>query len=170
MLGRLLRRKKPRVFLGAIAVSARTDLKRHFEQESVSEDAPLDSELQRSLTQIFCLPPAQSIEDPLPTDLVLDVWISKFQSGEVLDVDFGDAGVTLFWRPKVTVSSRLYSLITKKTKATFLVTEKMKWMHFLARIFSWRGFFRMQPFMRADMEYLLCQACAKLLAKMQKVV
>ena len=170
MLGRLFRRKKPRVFLGTIAVSARTDLKRHLEQDAAFEGAPLQGELHRSLTQIFSLPPAQSVADPLPTDLVVDVWISKFQLGEMLDVDLVDAGVTLFWRPKVSVSSRLYSLTTRKTKATFLVTEKMKWLQFFGRMFSWRGFFQGQPFLPADMEYLLCQACARLLAKMQKVV
>jgi hypothetical protein len=158
------------VFLGAIAVADRTDLKRHLEQEGVFEDEPLDSALRRALTEIFSLPPADSVEDPLSTDLVLDVWIPKYQSGEVLDVYLGDAGISLWWRPKVTVSSRLSSLLTKQTKVTFSVTERMKWKHFLARVFSWRGFFLSQPFVRQDMEQLLCQACATLLTKMQKAL
>lgn len=167
MFERLFRRRKPRVFLGAIAVADRTDLKRHFELEGISEGQPLDSALRVALTQIFSLPPADSVEDPRSTDLVLDVWIPKYQSGEVLNVDLGDAGITLLWRPKVTVSSRLSSLVTKQTRTTISVTEKMKWKQFLARVFSWRALFR-SPFVRQDMEQLLCQACVTLLTKMQK--
>lgn len=170
MLERLLRRQKPRVFLGAIAVADRTDVKRHLEQEGDFENEPLDGALRRSLVEIFSLPPADCVDKPLATDLVLDVWIPKYQSGEFVDVYLGGAGVTLFWRPRVTVASRLSSLVTKRTKATFSVTERMKWRQFLGRLFSWRGLFRTQPFVREDMEYLLCQACLKLLARMQKAV
>jgi hypothetical protein len=167
---RLFKRQKPRVFLGAIAVADRTDLKRHLEQEIVVEDESLDSALRRTLAEIFSLPRANGVEDPLSTDLVLDIWIPKYQSGGRVDMNLGDAGITLLWRPKVTVSSRLYWLANKKTKAIFSVTEKMKWRPFLARTFSWRGLFGSPPFAPEDMEYLLCLACAKLLTKVQRAV
>ncbi|WP_153067390.1 hypothetical protein [Steroidobacter cummioxidans] len=170
MLSRLLRREKPRVFLGTLAVVPRTDLKRHLEQEGIIENESLDEALRRNLIEIFSLPLAQHVDAPLKSDLVLDVLIARFQSGEILDVGLGDAELTIFWRPKITVASRLYSLQTRKTKATFSVTEKMKWMQFMGRLFTWRGLFRSQPFVRADMEYLLCQACVKLLARMQKAL
>lgn len=170
MLERWWRRQKPRVFLGAIAVAERTDLKRHLEQQELSESEPLDQALQRTLAEIFALPSAASVEDPLSSDLALDVWIPKFQSGEMVDIDLLDTNIILLWRPKVTVSSRLYSMATNKTRATFKVTEKMKWSHFLGRIFSWRALFRYQPFVRQDLELLLFQACARLLVKLQKAV
>jgi hypothetical protein len=170
VLRRFLRREKPRVFLGVLAVAQRADLKRHLEQEGILENESLDDALRRSLIEIFSLPPAQYVESPLPTDLVLDVLIPQFQSGEILDVGFGDAELTLFWRPKITVTSRVYSLKTKETKATFSVTERMKWTQCFGRLFTWRGFFRFQPFVRADMERLLCQACVKLLANVQKAI
>lgn len=164
------RKHKPRVFLGAISVYERTDLKRHLEQEGLGESEPLDEALHRTLTEIFSLSPAASVEDPSSTDLALDVWIPKFQSGEMVYVDLFDTSITLLWRPKVTVSSRLYFMTTRKTKATFQVTEKMQWRHFLGRVFSWRGLFGWQPFARQDLELLLFQACARLVTKMQKSV
>lgn len=69
MLGRLLKRKKPRVFLGQLAVAPRTDLKRQLEQDSVFEGESVDDHLRRSLMEIFSLPLASSVVDPLATDL-----------------------------------------------------------------------------------------------------
>src|SRR5687767_144973 len=108
------RKHKPRVFLGAISVYERTDLKRHLEQEDFGEGEPLGGALHRALTEIFSLPSVASVENPSSNDLALDVWIPKFQSGDVLDVDLLDGSVPLIWRPKVTVSSRLYFMATGK--------------------------------------------------------
>lgn len=171
MLGRFFKKEKPRVFLGALAVAPRTDLKRHLDEKGVFEDANLDSVLRQSLTEIFSLAPVQTVTSPLATDLVLDVVIPKFQSGDAWDISLGEISFPIFWRPKVTVASRLYSLTTQKTKATFSATEKMKWGHYLSRIISWRAFFRFRPvFDRKDIEFLLYQACGKLLVKMQKAI
>lgn len=171
MLRRFFKKEKPRVFLGVLAVAPRTDVKRHLDEKGVFEDADLDSTLRQSLVEIFSLAPVQTVTSPLPTDFVLDVVIPKFQSGDVWDVSLGEIAFPIFWRPKVTVASRLYSLTTQKTKATFSVTEKMKWGHYLGRIISWRAFFRFRPvFDRKDIEFLLYQACDKLLVKMLKVI
>ena len=171
MLGQIFKKEKPRVFLGVLAVAPRTDLKRYLDEKGLFEDANLDTALRQSLTEIFSLSPVQSASSPLATDLVLDVVIPKFQSGDAWDVSLGEIGFPIFWRPKITVASRLYSLTTQKTKATFLVTEQMKWGQYLSRIISWRAFFRFRPvFDRKDIEYLLYQACGKLLVKMQKAI
>lgn len=126
---RWLRKHKPRVFLAAISVYPRNDLKRHIEQPDLGESEALDESLRRTLTEIFSLPPAASVDDPSSTDLALDVWIPKFHAGQMVDVDLFDAGITLMWRPKVTVASHLHFMTTGKTKATFKVTEKMKWRY-----------------------------------------
>lgn len=171
MLRRLFKKEKPRVFLGVLAVAPRADLKRHLDEKGLFEDANLDISLRQSLTEIFSLAPVQSASSPLATDLVLDVVIPQFQSGDAWDVSLGEIGFPIFWRPKVTVASRLYSLTTQKIKATFSVTEKMKWGQYLSRIISWRAFLRFRPvFDRKDIEYLLYQACGKLLVKMQKAI
>lgn len=168
MFERLFRNRKPRVFLGAIGVADRTDLKRHLEQEGNSANEPLDSALHRALTEIFTLQPADEVEDPQSSDLVLDVWIPKYQSGEMLHGYFFDASILLFWRPKVTVSARLSSLVTKQPKRIFSVTEKMRWKQFLGRILWAIG--GAQPIVRQDMDHLLCQACVTLLTKIKKAL
>jgi hypothetical protein len=171
VLGRFFKKEKPRIFLGVLAVAPRRDLKRHLDEWGMFGNADLDSALRESLTEIFSLAPMQSVDSPLSTDLVLDVVIPEFQSGDAWDVSMGDIGLPIFWRPKVTVASRLYYLKTKKTWATFSVTEKMKWSEYFGRVLTWRSFFRFRPmFDRKDVEYLLYQACGKLLTKMQKAI
>ncbi|MCG7948710.1 MAG: hypothetical protein N0C84_20430 [Candidatus Thiodiazotropha taylori] len=169
MFKKILNREKPRVYLGALAVAPRADIKRHVDQWGMFQNEDLDTGLRQNLKEIFSLPSAKEVAAPKSNDLVLDVVIPKFQSGDAWDLTIGDLGIPLMWRPKVTVSSRLYYLKSEKTKATFSVTEKMKLGHYIGRLFTWRAIFRFRPiFDSKDMEYLLYQACYKLLQKMQK--
>lgn len=169
MFSKLLKREKPRVFLGVLAVAPRSDIKRHLDQWGMFKNEDLDSSLRQNLKEIFPLPSVQNVEDPKKTDLVLDIVVPKFQSGDAWDLSLGEFGIPLMWRPRITISSRLYYLNTEKTKETFSVTEKMKFGQFIGRLFTWRAIFRFQPaFDSKDMEYLLYQACHKLLLKMQK--
>ena len=169
MLNKILKKEKPRIFLGTLAVAPRADIKRHLDQWGMFKNEDLDSSLRQNLKEIFSLPSASEVGEPKSNDLVLDVVVPKFQSGDAWDLSLGDFGIPLMWRPKVTVSSRLYYLKSEKTKATFSVTEKMKFGQYISRLFTWRAFLRFRPvFDSKDMEYLLYQACHKLLLKMQK--
>jgi len=169
VFGKILKRDKPRVFLGTLAVAPRSDIKRHLDQWGMFKDEDLDTSLRQNLQDIFSLPPAESVKDVQNTDLVLDVVVPKFQSGDAWDLSLGEIGIPIMWRPKITISSRLYYLNTDKTKVTFSVTEKMKFRQYLGRLFTWRAVLRFRPvFDSEDMEYLLYQACHKLLLKMQK--
>jgi hypothetical protein len=171
VLGRLLKKKKPRVFLGALAVAPRTDLKRYLDEYGLFEDANLESALREGITEIFSLPSAQSAESPLATDLVLDVLIPKFQSGDAWEVSLGDISLPIFWRPKITVAARLHLLKTEEIIATFTATEQMKLGQFWGRIFTWRAFLHFKPvFDRDDMERLLYLACKKLQAKIKRSI
>lgn len=170
MFNKILRREKPRVFLGAIAVAPRVDIKRHLEAWTMLNTEDIDAGLRQHLKEIFLLPSAHDIEEPKKSDLGLDVIIPKFQVGDALELSLGDFGVPLLWRPKVTVSSRLYYLKSEKTKASFTITEKMSWRQYFGRLFSWRAFISFRPtFDSDDMEFLLYQACHKLLLKMKKI-
>jgi len=171
MLGRFFKKEKPRIFLGVLAVAPRRDLKRYFEVWDGFGNADLDSVLHKRLTEIFSFAPVQCVNSPLPTDLVLDVVIPEFQSGAACEVSMGDIWLPLLWRPKVTVSSRLYYLKNEKKKATFSVTEKMKWSEYFARVFTLKSFFGFgSTFDEKDIEYLLFQACEKLLIKLRKAI
>jgi hypothetical protein len=171
VFGNLFKRKKPRVFLGTLAVAPRVDFKRKIDEWGVFEHEDLDSSLRNFLAGVFTLPSAAEIKNPLDDDLVLDVMIPKFQSGDAMSVDLGDIGFPLFWRPKIEIRSRLYNLKTDKTKMTFSITEKMGWKKYFGRVFSVRGVLRFRPmFDRHDMEHLLYQGCLKLLVKMQNKI
>ncbi len=171
MFSKILKREKPKVYLGAVAVAPRSDIKRHLDQLGMFKNEDLDSNLCNNLKEIFSLPLAEGAENPKNSDLVLDIVIPKFQSGDAWDLSLGEIAIPLMWRPRITISSRLYYLNTGKTKATFSVTEKMKFSLYIGRLFTWRSFFRFRPiFDSEDMEYLLYQACHKLLLKMQKAI
>lgn len=171
MFNKILKKEKSRVYLGSLAVAPRSDLKRNLDQWGMFKNEDLDSSLRQNLKKIFSLPSASEAHEPKSNDLVLDVVVPKFQSGDAWDLSLGDFGIPLMWRPKLTVSSRLYYLKSEKTKATFSVTEKMKLSQYISRLFTWRAVFRFRPiFDSRDMEYLLYQACHKLLLKMQKEI
>lgn len=168
MFKKLFKPKKPRVYLGILAVALRADFKKNSDQWGLLKSEDLDTGMQQSLKEIFSLPSAQDTNEPTDTDLVLDVIVPKFQSGDFLDISLGDIAFPVFWRPVITVSSRLYYLKSGKTKATFSVTEKLKWRQYFGRVFSWRSLCRFKPlFDKRDMDLLLYQACHKLLLKMQ---
>ena len=169
MFGEILKREKSRVFLGELAVAPRTDIKRFLDQWGMLKTENLDSNLRHSLKEIFSLPSPQDIKEPKNTDLVLDIVVPKIQPGDAWDLSLGEVGFPIIWRPKITISSRLYYLKTEKTKATFSVTEKMRFSQYIGRLFTWRAILRFRPvFDYEDMEYLLYQACHKLLKKIKK--
>lgn len=165
-----LKRRRTRVFLGTLAVVPRKDIKRYLDQSGVFGDENFDTSLLNTLREIFTLPLAEEIVAPTSTDLGLDVLIPSFQSGDYWDVSLGDVDFPIFWRPKVTVFSRLYYLKSNKTKRTFSVTQKLSWREYLRRLFTWRTLSRFHPmFDGKDMDLLLYLACHKLLGKLRKV-
>jgi hypothetical protein len=81
-------------------------------------------------------------------------------AGGVWNLSLGDAGIPIFfpffWRPKITVTCRLYYLQSQKTKRAFSVTKKMRWREFFGRQFTLRAFFNYRPtFDAEDMKRLL---------------
>ena len=165
------KREKPRVFLGTFVVVPRAGIKPHFDQ---SKDDEFDGALRSRLKEIFSLPPASGVPDPLPTDLGLDVFVPSFQSGDFrAGAPFAELGVPIFyiffWRPKVTVTCRLYYLKSQQTSWTYSVTKKMPWREFFGRAFSAKGLIRFEPLISADdMNHLLQIACHSLLTKLAK--
>ena len=160
----------PRVFLGTLAIVPRTDLKK-VDEWGMFHSEDLGSQLRNSLSEIFTLPLAKDVREPKSTDLALDVIIPSYQAGSALSVDLGDIGFPLFWRPKLEVRARLYGLQSKKTTRVFAVTEKLGWSSYISRLFTWHAIFRFRPmFDKADMEYLLYQACGKLLQEIKNAI
>ncbi len=145
-------------------------MKRFLDQWGMFRNENFDNSLHATLLEIFSLPPASEVVAPTSTDLGLDVLIPSFQSGDHWEVSLGEIGLPIFWRPKVTVTGRLYYLKSQKTKRTFSVTRKMPWSEFVSRQFTWRAIVRYRPtFDAEDMNRLLYVACHGLLDRLRKV-
>jgi hypothetical protein len=166
----IFKKEKPRVFLGTLAVVPRTDFKK-TDEWGVFKSEDFDSHLRERMMEVFSLPPYKEAENPTSSDLVLDVVVPKYQSGDYWDVDLGFFGFPFFWRPKVEIKSRLYYLKTNKTKKVFAVTEKLRWGSYISKLFTWRALFRYRPiFDSNDIDYLFFNACQKLLLKMKEAI
>jgi hypothetical protein len=173
VFGWFQKREKPRVFLGMLIVVPRTGIKPSFDQSGAFGKEDIDTSMRSTLQDIFSLPPASEVSAPSPTDLGLDVFIPSFQSGGIWNISLGDIGIPFFclffWRPKVTVTCRLYYLKSQKTKCSFSVTKKMRWREFVRRQFTVQAFFGLRPiFCAEDMNRLLSLACHALLNKLIK--
>jgi len=169
VLRRLLGKKPSRLFLGALAVAPRRDFLRHLEELPFSKPAPLEHALRAKLGELFSLPLASAADGLLPSDLAFDVVVEGYQFGGSADVALGLHGFLLLWRPKVRVAARLFYLQSKKTKATFTVTQRMPWSAYLNRVLSWKVLVGLkQPATRSDLECLLEFASKKLLSRVQR--
>lgn len=167
MFGKWLRRPKSRVFLGTLAVLPRTDWKRYLEWSSKRDE--VDQTLRQTLIEIFALPLAEQVEDPLDSDLCLDVAVPSFQTGAGGIVHASEVIVPFLWRPKVTVVGRLRYLKSGQTKKLCKVTEKLPWREFFSfDLSSWFwGRSRGRP---ERMQKLLYLACIALLERLRKFV
>jgi len=161
---------KPRVFLGSLTIEPRSSLKK-VEEWGFYKNVDSDSELRKGLEEIFCLPLASEVSEPLKTDLVLDVVIPKFLLGAGGLIDESLGGLPFFWRPNIKVRARLYSLKSKKTKYTFSATAVISGWRFFNSIFSFKNLIGAYPaFGKSDIEYLLFKACSKILQDIDKKI
>lgn len=161
-LKRLLKREKPRVFLGRLSIAPHA-------QTLQRPDAELGAALLARLEEIIDLPPADQASNPAPTDLVLDLVVPRFLVGDYWDVSLGATSLPLFWRPRVTLSGHLYALQSRETKYTCSVTQKMPWGEFFRRQLSWRNAFRFRSvFAAEDLNHLLSLACHGLIHRLRK--
>lgn len=168
MLKNIFRKEKPRVYLGALTVIPRTGIKKDFDSWSLTGSIELDGSLKSNLIEIFCLPLSSSISDPLETDLVIDILITEFQLGAAL---FSDIAFPIFWRPKITLISKLCNIRSGKTITVISITEKMPWIQFVSRIFTLQGIMQLKPtFNNNDLEKLLYIASGKVMAKIKRSI
>lgn len=171
-------RIKTRVFLGALGVVPRRDFKRYFEypewrgfRHLWSFRPPADEPaLLEALRDVFVLPHISTRTDPTDTDLALDVWARDFQRGELAPVEIRvpgfQFGFDFFWRPKVELVARLYTIDNDKTIKTYTVTERCTWKEFLARVLQRRLIILpfVPLFTGKDLQQLVYRATARLAA------
>ncbi|MEM1199356.1 MAG: hypothetical protein AAGI06_08625, partial [Pseudomonadota bacterium] len=124
LLGKIFRKEKPRVYLGTLAVvPQRYDLSAFINNTINFQKSGLDEKLQEALEELFSLPLISERTSPRAGDLAMDVFVSEYQRGGVLDMHVVELPTPLFWRPKVTVAARLYDIDKNYTKYTCTVTK-----------------------------------------------
>jgi hypothetical protein len=162
--------EKPNVYLGSLAVVNDSNLSKIESFFSITGSS-LQDHMRKKLEEIFCLHSVSSIAEPRKSDVGLDVIIVTLHGGDVFTVNFGTAGIPMFWRPKIKLVSRLFNVNQNKTIKTFSVSKSVTWREFIAEQFSLRGLFLWRPLYHdEDMEVLLYQACLELLDKMRKAI
>ena len=180
-LKRLFRRERPRIYLGTLAVLPRSDLKRFLEQRGALLDIltgttpqSLDDALRGALIGLFDLPTVDEREDPRSSDLAIDVFVPKYQSGEFLPATIGPVILPFMWRPKVTVAAHVYEIDTRATKAAYSITKKLSWSAYAKRLVSPTVLLPVPgsaPMFGADdVKVLFYKACIQLLEKVEKRV
>ena len=168
---RLLRRgagqPPPRVFLGTLGVIPRSELRRDLESWFLLASRDLEGTLHDTLREVFAFPPVSSVDAALDTDLVLDIVVAGFSTGAAF---YGD--LPIVWRPKVKVAARLYYLKSGEVKDLHAVIHRLAWSDFLRVIWHrwWDFGWRPSNFDHDEMEFLLGQACVRLLRKLKRAV
>lgn len=168
MLEKIFKKEKPRVYLGTLVVAPRRGIKMSFDSWDLTGVVELDDKLKKSLKEIFCLPPSGSRSEVLESDLILDVLISEFQLGTAL---FSEIPFPIFWRPKVTLVSKLSNLNSGKTVRILSVKEKMQWGEFFRRLLTFQGLIGLRPvFNINDLEILLYIGSSNVLTKIKNSI
>ena len=167
MLRSLLKREPPRVLVGNLGITS-GNLLRHLEGLSGIAPPAFERALLIELAEMLPLPKVETLDNPLATDMALDVVVQGLRSGSATDLSLGAVGLPLYWRPKVRLAARLYHLRSRQPKATFQVTQRMPWSVYLSRVLSWRVLAGLElPARRTDLEQLLRQATTRLLTQVQ---
>ena len=155
------------MFLGALAVASRTDIKRYIDEQMTYRREALEDVLRKDLVEIFDLPPASTVESPLKTDLGLDVVITKYQLGDAWIVSMPALEIPIFWRPKIEIRARLFLLRSEMTFKIFTITESLPWKSYLSRVCSYRTITRIRPiFDIDDLRILLNRSSTRLLERL----
>jgi hypothetical protein len=167
MFFNLFKTKKPRVYLGALLVTAPDDW-----TDSVGlglfEAGYSESDLKASLNLAINLPSIDSRDEERRNDLALEMVVVKHQSGDLYSIDAGDVWLPLFQRPQVEIKARLYNIRTSKTVCSAKSKKKVSWKHFCWRMLSLRRYFFGSTFQYKDIERLLCLAAMDVLQKLKK--
>lgn len=170
MLSSFRKKEKSKLYLGAIVVVPRNELKR-FDEWGFFKGEPLDDEIREKFEQLFSLPRIPEGKAVNDTDLALEIVVPNIQGGEFTSAQISPFDIPIFWRPKVSIKARLFFINSKKTKASFEVNEKMPWSEYFSRVLSIRGIIRYKPLFDAkELEPMVYKACSKLIYQMSKAV
>ena len=164
------RRKKerPRIFVGTIAAVPEGSLIQdigHVLSSSLFASEQDDRRIEQLVSSYLPLPPASSMPDRKSTDLALDVFVTRWNTGGGFHGD-----IPLFWRPRIDARARLTNLNSQKTVHTFREQSKATWGESVSRWLSLKHQFSFDNklFGKDEMEILLNRAMIDLLTQVAK--
>jgi hypothetical protein len=169
MLLRIFRRQPRRLFLGDVAALGRDTVRRGLERLASDVPASLDRALLVELIDSCPWPPVRDAGLPGPTDLAVDFDLVTYRHGISTLVSFDSVTIPLFWRPKVTLTARLYYLQSRQPLRTINVTESMPLAVFLRGILSLKVSLGTEPPAgRKELEELIRLASARLRRSLER--
>lgn len=162
-----MKRQPSRLVLGRVGIapgigSQRIDSVASLARRSARGD---DDALAMMLAEILSSIP--TLQGPGQTaEMALDAELLEFRFGGAIDLSLGTVGLPLWWRPRVCLQGRVYSLESKETRTVLRTTRRRSWPLFLCRILSWRVLLGLDsPASVADVRRLLEKAGAALVAR-----
>ncbi|KEI71269.1 hypothetical protein [Endozoicomonas elysicola] len=159
---------KYKLYLGQIEVVERRDLKRFLDQSGYWGGGKLNEQLYHRLLDIFDLPLAKSLSVVSEQDLAIDIAIPGFQGGAAFIGSLDATVFPVFWRPKVQVNAKIYTIETGQTLHQVEVVSKMAWKTYLQGIISPRALLGLfPPFGIKDLEPLLFESCYKAVTRLR---
>ncbi|WP_305374801.1 hypothetical protein [Photobacterium leiognathi] len=170
MFDRWLKKEKPNIYLGNLAVTSEDYLAKIENVWRIGEPL-LEDHLRAKLKDIFCLDPIPLHRDIQSSDLGLDVVIVTVRGGEMGSLGIDSVLIPVIWRPRIKLVSRLYNLKTDQTMKSFQVSHSVTWQTYMGQLFSFKSLCRSSSIYDLEqMEDLLCQACLILLNKMRDFI
>lgn len=164
----LTRKKTPNIYLGRMGVVPKESWKR-ADEKGLFRYEDFEAALERLLVETFSLQPLEKRCIVKEDDLVLDIFVSRYQGGLFDGVFSAEFFVPIFWRPKVELKARLASVKTGKIVTVQVSRAKMRWRRYLSGLLSFKSMVGFSPmFAVRDMEPLFIEAAHALLVKLKR--
>ena len=133
------RKPKHRLYLGACKVLPSEKLAETWELRPIF--GPSDTELERKFGEWLDLPSLEPNQVVDENDLVADVYLKEYRSGQDLSGDIGGIPLLFFWRPRAEVAAIISSAQTSKIVAKESATYKLPWGMFIRLALTPRALF-----------------------------
>lgn len=165
---RLRRPKIERLFLGSVGIVPRSEFA-SIEQLGLAPSIDPEPTLEKEIREIFALRPLAEADDPGTNDYGIDVLVASFRTGAALGAHLASLTVPVFWRPRVELKARVFSLSSGKTVATAAATSRMGYRAFARRLLKPAAILSLRPAVSAeDLVQLTREASFALLAQVKR--
>lgn len=165
---KLRRRKIGALYLGTVSIAPKSTLNMLEQYRVLSKFDPVEI-IEQEVRGIFQLPPITEAKDPRKSDIGIDVLVSDFRLGNLYGVNLSSLAFPLFWRPRIEMRARLFSLSNMETVSEFSAIAIMPLSVFARRALHPAVLLRIRPkATQNDLIRLTQEASIAVLEKIQK--